>query len=304
MRRIECLGRAASYKRSVDGLVGCLLLAIALPAWGMDEAEAWRRALAQHEEAIVRVETVVAAKMSMAGQGQEEESRMDLTGAIVHPEGLIMLWNASISSSRLNEMLADMGQSNGFKMEITPTAFTVQIGSEELPAFLAATDSALDLAFIQLEAVPEESLPFVDFAAAADLAVGEKVLQVQRLGRSFDDASHLASARVSGMLRKPRAAWMVDGELGGFGLPVFDLQGRPVGALTTIYSRAGEDSASGFGMGPMSGFFGQGSPFSALHSFILPGKRVASLVGLAREQAIELAERRDREAQLEAADQP
>jgi S1-C subfamily serine protease len=259
---------------------------------GEVEAKEKRAAvLEQHAPAIVRVEVVLSNKMNMGGQGQEEESRIEVFGAVVDPGGLIMLWNSNISSTRINEMLQDMGQAEGFKVEISPTSFIVHLGTEEKKAFLAATDSSLDLAFIQLEESPGEALPFVDFSKAVASPLGTEIVQVSRMGRGFDDASRVTSARIGGIIAKPRRAWIVDGELGSFGLPVFDLEGRPVGALTTIFSRSGESSGS-MTMSPLMSAFSSGSPFESLQPFVLPGERVATLVRLAKERAVELSVQR------------
>ncbi|MBZ0113046.1 MAG: serine protease [Thermoanaerobaculia bacterium] len=275
------------------------LLSLCLCAWGAMslmtcelQAKGERAAvLEQHTSAIVRVEVVLSNKMNMGGQGQEEESRIEIFGAVVDPGGLIMLWNSNISSTRINEMLQDMGQADGFKFEITPTSLVVHLGTEEREAFLAATDSSLDLAFIQLEESPAKPLPFVDFSQAVTPSLGAEIVQVSRMGRGFDDASRVTSARVGGMIAKPRRAWIVDGELDSFGLPVFDLEGRPVGALTTIFSRSGDSSGS-MAMSPMMSALSSGSPFESLQPFVLPGERVATLVRLAKERAVELAGRR------------
>jgi len=169
----------------------------------------------------------------------------------------------------------------------------VTLPEGEVPAILAATDSALDLAFLQLAQPPAKPLPFVDFAQATTPGVGEQVASVTRLGRGFDYAPCLQTARIGGALRKPREAWILDGTINAFGLPVFDLAGKPVGALTTIVTRGGEGegSAGSPTIGQMlSGAAGMTD--GPLGVFVLPGARVASLVKLARERAQELLKER------------
>jgi hypothetical protein len=247
--------------------------------------------LRQAGPAVVRIEALVSTKFNMGGQAQEQESRLDLNGALVDDKGLVMIWNSYISSSRMNEMMSDMGRGGGdFRVEMRPTEFRVFVGQreEEILAFLAATDTALDLAFLQLERVPEDLPAPIRFEDGVDPQPGDEVVALNRMKKSFDFAPLVESARVGGEIRKPRRAWILDGELTGFGLPVFDLEGRPVGALTTIFSRAGEDNPfeSG-GLGMMGMMSGQGSwgPFGA---FVLPASRVASVVRLARQRADEL----------------
>ena len=256
--------------------------------------------LALHGPAIVRVEAVLKTKFNLGGQGDERDSRLDLTGTVVDPGGLVMVWNSRISSTRLTEMMQLMGGSPGFSVEITPIDFKVYLRepNREVRAFLAATDSHLDLAFLQLEEPPDAPLPFVDFREARRVTAGEEVVAIARLGRKFDDAPFLQSARIAGELEKPRSAWIVDGLLSTFGLPVFSLDGRPIGALTTILSRVGDDAGNGsLSLGQMmSSMMGPAAGGGPIGSFILPGDRVQALIIQAKERANELMERTESRA--------
>lgn len=273
-----------------------LVLALAETLWmPPDGAAAGRRdVLAERAPAVVRVEAVLQTKVNMDGQGEEQESRVDLMGTLVSPGGLVMIWNSHVSAARMSEMMNEM-RGGGFDIDISPTAFEVHLdGGREASAFLAASDTPLDLAFLQLEEEPAEPLPFVDFSRSTPIAVGDEVLAVDRMGRSFDFAPYLQSARIGGEIRKPRQAFILDGSLTTFGLPVYDLGGAPVGALTTIYSRAGDTgSAANLGMAQFMGqFLGGGGGAGPLGAFVLPGQRVAAIVDLARERAVQLLEER------------
>jgi hypothetical protein len=184
---------------------------------------------------------------------------------------------------------ADRSEQMG--IQVVPRSFSVALPDGEVPAILAATDSALDLAFLQLERPPSKPLPFVDFQQAATPAVGEPLYALSRLGRGFDYAPLVQTAHMGGTLKKPREAWIVDGALNAFGLPVFDAHGAPVGAVTTIVTRATEGGNGSSGtpsVGQMiSGATGAGVD-SPLGVFVLPGARVASLVRLARDRAQQL----------------
>jgi hypothetical protein len=246
--------------------------------------------LERYAPAIVRVEAVLQTRLNFGGQGEETESRLDLLGAVVSPGGLLMVWNSHVSSARMSEMLQGSGRGENMAIQVVPRSFTVMLPGGEATAFLAATDSALDLAFLQLERPSASPLPWVDFATAARPGVGDEVASISRLGRGFDHAPLVQTARIAGVLSKPREAWIVDGALTTFGLPVFDLAGRPVGALTTVATRssAGEGFAGaptvGQVLGGAFGLAGEGP----LGVFILPGERVASLVRLAEERARQL----------------
>ncbi|HEV8630861.1 MAG TPA: trypsin-like peptidase domain-containing protein [Thermoanaerobaculia bacterium] len=250
--------------------------------------------LSRYAPSIVRVEAVLETRLNFGGQGEAQDSRLDLLGAIVDPSGLVMIWNSHISPARMVEMMQNAGRQEGMGIQVVPKSFTVSLPEGEVPAILAATDSALDLAFLQLERPPAQPLPFVDFRRADKPAVGDQVVVVSRLGRGFDHAPFLQTAHVGGALKKPREAWILDGNLTAFGLPVFDRDGVPVGALTTVVTRGGEtESAAG---GPTVGQM-LGGAFGApgegpLGVFVLPGERVASLVKLAAERAKQLLQER------------
>jgi hypothetical protein len=253
--------------------------------------------LERYAPAIVRVEAVLETRLNFGGQGEETESRLDLLAAVVSPDGLLMVWNSHVSSARMSEMLQGAGRDGDMAIQVVPRSFTVMLPGGEAAAFLAATDSALDLAFLQLEQPPAAPLPWVDFGAAVRPAVGDEVAAVSRLGRGFDHAPLVQTARIAGVLRKPREAWIVDGTLTTFGLPVFDGGGRPVGALTTVvtHSSAAAGAAGsptvGQVLGGAFGLAGEGP----LGVFVLPGDRVASLVRLAGERARELLAERSAE---------
>ncbi|HXT19748.1 MAG TPA: hypothetical protein VN923_03275, partial [Thermoanaerobaculia bacterium] len=142
---------------------------------------------------------------------------------------------------------------------------------------------------------PAQPLPFVDFAKAVRPNVGDALIAVSRLGRGFDHAPFVQTSHMAGTLKKPREAFILDGNLSAFGLPVFDSKGAPVGALTTVVTRGSDtDSAAG---GPTVGQM-IGGAFGApgegpLGVFVLPGERVASLVKLAGDRARELLKQRE-----------
>jgi len=293
--RMRCRARlVASTLAVVCGVVAPHAGAAAAAAAPPTDVQGAADVLARYAPAIVRVEAVLETRLNLGGQGEAEDSRLDVLGAVVSPDGLVMIWNSHISSARMTEMMEAAGRSEGMGIQVVPRSFTVMLPEGEVPALLAATDSALDLAFLQLERPPAQPLPFVDFTHAAKPAVGDALLAVSRLGRGFDHAPRLQTARIGGLLKKPREAFIVDGNLSAFGLPVFDKSGAPVGALTTVVTRGAEsDSAAGSPtVGQMIGGAFGATGEGPLGVFVLPGERVASLVKLAGERAKELLQQR------------
>jgi hypothetical protein len=265
-------------------------LAAATPAAAAGAGGDAAAVLERYAAAIVRVEAILETRLDFDGQGEVEDSRLDLLGAVVDPQGLVMIWNSHVSSARISEMLAESGRGGQMGIRVVPRSFTVSLPEGDVPALLAATDSVNDLAFLQLLDPPAAPLAHVDFAAGRRPTVGDEVLAVSRLGRGFDHAPVLHSARVGGLLRRPREAWILDGTLPTFGLPVFDARGVPVGALTTVVTRGRDGDAAagrpsvGQMLGGAVGLAGDGP----IGVFVLPAERVRSLIGLAGERARQL----------------
>ncbi len=282
-----------SPRRTLAAVALSALAAAALPpaAVAAEEAAAVRGLLGRYGPATVSVEAVVKMEMQMNGQGNQQEGKLDLVGAVVDPGGLIMVWNSSISSSRFKEMVELMGRGgDDFDVKLTPTSFEVTLPGAARPqaAFLAASDSNLDVAFLQLAEPPAEPLVAVDFAAAASPAVGQTVYAVSRLNPSFDRTLYLSRLLLVGEMAKPRRGWVVDGEPTTLGLPVFDDAGRPVGVLASVLSSVGTDPGGGMqGFGGMLG--GQnGKTSGPIGVFVLPPEPVARAIALSKERAAKL----------------
>jgi hypothetical protein len=255
--------------------------------------------LARYAPAVVGVKAVVKTEVQMGGQGRDQESTLDTLGVVVDPSGLIMISNTQISARRIADIMAAVGGPSDFEFTLTPTDFKVYFAGEDAgrPAFLAAVDTQLDLAFVQLEAPPETPLGAVDFAAGVEAAVGQEVVAVSRLNQSFDHAAYFELVRVSGEVKKPRPAWVLDGEVSGLGLPVFTAAGEPVGVVSTVVSTVrGEGAAGGRGAGEMFGGLNQRKTLGPVGIFLLPARPVAKAVELSKERARELLrERKEQE---------
>jgi len=272
------------------------------------EADTVRQLLDRYSPAVVSVEAVVRTEMQMGGQGQDEESEIDLVGAVVDPGGLVMIWNSRISSARIGEMMRLMGRDGGdFDIEMTPLSFDVRIPGQEEPveAFLAASDPQLDLAFLQLAEPPAEPMVFFDVGGgeaagegSGDLEggeiVGAEVFAVSRLSTSFTHAPFLGTGRVVGELVKPRRAWIVSGDFQTYGMPLFTADGRVVGVLSTVVSSVAADRATAQMQGGMANMMGggDGKTMGPIGSFALPAEAVARAVERSLERARELAAER------------
>jgi hypothetical protein len=246
--------------------------------------------LARIAPAIVSVKVVLKTEFNMGDSIQEQESVLDALGAVVDPEGLILLWNSQLSATRLMDAVRQMGEGEEFKLKMTPTDFRVTFDgdSREHRAFLAASDSELDLAFLQLEERPERPLASIEFGRSRATKIGDTVLGVARLSPAFDRAAFFEPGRIAGRIAKPTPAFILDASPALLGLPVFDLEGHAVGAVATVLSRVSEPATQS---GDMMSYFALGRgrmENGPLGVFLLPGARVQDLVVAARSRAREL----------------
>jgi hypothetical protein len=261
------------------------LLALGAPAAAQgtsDAGEAGAALLEKVAPSIVNVRFVLKLEVTAMGQVvQNKEERSQTTGVVLDASGLILIPNSAISADRVNKMLAASGR-EGIDVSITPTDLKVIFdgGEEEHAAFLAATDRDLDLAFLQLEKPDAVELTPVTFAGGAPPAIGTQVLQVARLSEGFDFAPVFSTGWVAGKIKKPRKALAVAGGLGALGLPVFGLDGAPLGILTALESGVQESA------GPMDPGGVGGRPF------LIPGKALRGIIQQAVARAKEVAAER------------
>jgi S1-C subfamily serine protease len=273
------------------------LAALARPA-GAQQADELAALLERTAPSVVTVKVVIKTEVMMMGQAQNEETRTDLQGVVVDGGGLVMISNAEISEDRMKEALSAIPSAAMMDFKVTPTDFKVVFGNEqeEHSAFLVAKDTKLDLAFIQVENLAERELAPISFAESVKPGIGDDVVSISRLKKGYDYAPYFSSARISGAIRKPRKAWTVDGDLAGYGLPVFSTAGDVVGVLITLAPTTVEESAAGGFGGLMRLMRGSGMD-TGVGTFILPGKVVNGLIEQARNRAREMQAEEARTAQ-------
>lgn len=248
--------------------------------------------------AIVTVKVVTKTTVQMGARSADRESRIEVPGVVVDPGGLIMTSIVPFAPERLLKMLAGGDEERMPQLKTVPGEIKVlfEQDEDENAAFLAATDSNLGLAFLQLENLGSRKLKAVDFAHAASPAVGDVVAAVSRLGKGYDSTPYFDTARISGEIAKPRRAWVMDHGLSSLGLPIFLPSGGVVGVLAMVDSGLAEPQSSqdgSFGMA-MQLLLGGGS---MIRPFIVPAPAVAAVIEQARQQAAhKVAERAAKKA--------
>jgi hypothetical protein len=264
----------------------------------------WAAVVQRNAPAIVNLKITVRSESESGGE--PEESTQEVQGALVDPSGLVLVWNSHFSANRFLDLLAEMGGGE-FKMKVTPTDIRVYLdgGATEHKAFLAAADTDLDLAFVQIEEPPLPALPAVDFADAATIRAGDELAAVSRLSAAFDRVPYFDVVRVGGEIRKPRPAWIVTaGNATQLGMPYFAADGRAAGVLVTVMSRAKSDALSNPSnlMAELLSL-GRGEvEVGPLGVFLLPAERVRAVIEQARQRARELRAERAAQAAPEPTD--
>lgn len=237
---------------------------------------------------IVTVRIVIKMNVNTGGS-QSQELRMPTEGAVVTPDGLIMMSNVPVSSDAWKQLVG--GRAADADVTITPTEFKVTIGREDKQynAFLAATDPKLGLAFIKIEDLADRTLTPVVFTSGAAVSIGDEVSSVTRLSKGYDFAPVVQTARVAGSVSKPRNAWVVGSDIVGVGLPVFSSTGDAVGVMSFIATALSQGESDGSGM--MMRYFD--GPITQRNGiFMIPATAVATVVAEAAKQAVTVAAQR------------
>ncbi len=245
-------------------LVAALLFAASA---GAEEAGAWSARLKEKAESVVYLRVVLKVQITMGAQSQEQERSMEAPGVIIDERGLILTSNSYLDPA----MQIPPRMRDQIQVKSTPSDIKVVFGNEEeeYPAQIAAIDSLLGLAFVQILDLKERAVKTVDFSAPAPIAVGQEIFGVARLARDYDYAPVLNLAYVRGKVEKPREMWVLGGEGNAPGLPAFDAEGRLLGVVAI---QAGSEGVEGGGTRP----------------FLLPAAALERARKAAREKADEL----------------
>jgi hypothetical protein len=273
-------------RRAVLGALGVLL--VAAPLLGDDEGDKLAAILRDAAPSIVTVKVVTTTTFQMGSESTDRESRLALPGVVVDASGLVMTSNMPFAPERLIKLYG-MGEGRDKGPKFKTVAGEIEVifeGDEkENPAFLAATDSNLGIAFLQIEGLGGRKIKAVDFTRGANPAIGERVAAVSRLPKGYDSAAYFETARVSGEMSKPRRGWMVDHGLSPLGLPVFASAGKVVGILAVAddsFAESEADATFAIAMRMLTGGGGVTRPF------IVPAPTVAAVVDQARQQAAKM----------------
>ncbi|MCA9257445.1 MAG: trypsin-like peptidase domain-containing protein [Phycisphaerales bacterium] len=194
--------------------------AIAAPNDGQSAATEYRAVLDAASPSLVTVKFV----LKLSGPGGTRDVDREITATMIDKSGLILCAGVELGTSKVYRRMGS----------VTPTDLKVMIGDDTVgvDAKLLATDAELDLAWLKItdaSKVPA-NLKFVDMSKAQDVALGDRVLSVNRMEKFFDRAPVVTEGRIAGETKKPREMLVPGAGLSlSPGMPVFNATGAPIG---------------------------------------------------------------------------
>lgn len=266
----------------VKAIRSCLIGALALTAAGTGLAQEtdFQTLIGQRSPALVTIKFVLKVKMGgmMASMG-DSENEQEITGVMIRPDGLVLCSNTQLggTAGMMRRVLGSLGE-----VTTTPTDLKVLIGddTEGVEAELVARDTELDLAWVRIKQPAAQEYAHVDFAAAAEPKLGDRLLSLRRMGKYFDRVPIVSEARVAAVTRKPRPLLVPSSTLGALGLPAFTADGKVVG-VNVLQMPETSDSSSG----PMGMLSSVASMEEMMTGLILPASEVVRATQRALESA-------------------
>lgn len=213
------------------------------PAPTDELAQTGRQIAAKWKTAVVTVQFVL--KMSADGEGSETEMKVEATGSVIDPSGLVV-----VALSGTDPMQAGSGESESAN-EIKEAKIILSDG-QEIAAKVSLRDKELDLAFVQPLEKPAKPLDAMDLSKGAKVDLMDQILCLYRLGTVASRSLAGCLDRVQAVIEKPRTFYAtgIDVMIASLGSPVFAMDGSPAGILTLRSTPGGQDTY-GSGMSAM-----------------------------------------------------
>ena len=212
-------------------IVSVILLASSI-AIADDAADAGRKVLAKHQDAVVTVRLVVSYSISYGARDQQSESKTEAVGTIIDPSGLTVI---SLSTIDPSAMMKSRMRSQTADLKIDSTVKDAKIvlaDGTELPAEVVLRDKDLDVAYIQPVEKPGKPLPSIDLAHSARPQVLDEVVCLNRLGKVANRVVAVSVERIDALVDRPRPFYVLgSGGSSGIGSPVFSMAGLPLGII-------------------------------------------------------------------------
>lgn len=237
--------------------IGAMLAAVsilcsAMAAYAGEEEEQARAVLEKYKKTVVTIKLVTKQKFSMGGRGsQENESRSEVTGTIISPEGLIVVsLSATDPTSIYKSMMSDQMEDMQIDSEVSDVKILMDDGAE-VAAQVVLRDNDLDLAYIRPLQKPEQPMAFVDLTQTSSPQQLDKVVSINRLGKVAGRVYSVSLERIEAIVEKPRKLYVPGNAPTSTdqGCPGFSFDGKIVGifVLRTIKDPGNTGGGSPFG---------------------------------------------------------
>ncbi len=278
-----------------------LCLAVAVRA--DDIAQAGRKALKAHEDAVLTLKLVLDQSMSMGGrQSQKREAKSEVTGTVIGKSGLIVVaLSATDPTAAMAAMLGGEEAEGRVKFETSISDIRIVLPSgREVPGKVVLRDKDLDLAFVMPAENGKEKWNPVDLSAGARPELLDEVIVLNRLGQVAGRSASVSIGRITTLVEKPRTYYVMDHDMASLGLgsPVFGANGKLIGILA-IRTAISQSSMS------MNAMF-SGASSMGLLPVIVPADQVKEVADQAPEKASETVSKpaTDEDPAVEEASEP
>lgn len=250
-------------------LVAALLATVALAS---EETEKGRAVAEKYRNTAVTVQLTVKMQMSFGGMGgEEQETKSEVTGTVISPDGLTVL---SLSETDPMGIMGSMFGGMMDEMDVNSRVTDAKILKEdgtEIPARIVLRDNDLDLAFVRPLEKPAEALPYVDLQSAGTAQILDVVVTLGRMGKVANRASATDFVGIRALVSRPRTYYVISMDATTMlGSPVFNLDGQILGVIVLRTIKGSSTDA----MSGMAALFSGGGMMENMTPIILPASDI------------------------------
>ena len=256
-----------------------VLFPISLPAYahGGDQVEQKGRAVKQkYQDAVVTVKLVLSQEMNFGGQSAPPmEFKTEVTGTVIDKSGLtIISYSSTNPGDAVSRMLKQgpFGEEGQFNIKSNLSDVKIMFpDGQECPAEVVLRDKDWDMAFVRPKEALKKDAAFVSMDQKSSPKLLNELVVLNRLGKVLNRGSSVILQRVSAIIEKPRTFYLLDNNMAALGMPVFTLDGQPVGVVLLLMkeSRGGAGSWNMFSGQSNMGFVPVVVPFSDIRESAL-----------------------------------
>ncbi|MBI2435878.1 MAG: trypsin-like peptidase domain-containing protein [Candidatus Hydrogenedentes bacterium] len=240
---------------------------LAARAWAGEVEDQGRAVFDKYKHTVVTVQLVVKQKFSMEGMpSQEEESKAEVTGTVISPEGLtVVALSSTDPTSIYKNMMGGQGEDFQMTSEVSDVRILLHDG-KEVRSQIVLRDVDLDLAFVRPVDKPETPFEFVNLEETAEPQLLDILVTLNRLNKVANRVYSASFERVNAIVERPRKFYIPGDDITTTeqGSPAFTLDGKVVGVFVI---RSIRDTGGGG-----SGMFGRGN--ENVSAIILPSADV------------------------------